>query len=84
MSSDQQVKELMPLREGLHEMMQCYMRQCDACLHSTSCRESTRMKFTKGAITYFMKGPICRWNVQKMRSEWSEYMWKITGACINS
>ena len=28
--------------------------------------------------------PICRWNVQKMRSESSEYMWKTTGAYVNS
>ena len=27
-----------------------------------------------------MKGPICRWNVQEMRSEQSEYLWKTTGA----
>ena len=26
-SSDQQMKKLMPLRQGLHVMMQCYMRQ---------------------------------------------------------
>ena len=29
-SSDQQMKKLMSLREGLHEMMQCYMRQLHA------------------------------------------------------
>ena len=27
MSSDQHMKKLMSLREGLHVMMQCYMRQ---------------------------------------------------------
>ena len=32
----------------------------------------------------FMKGPICRWNVQKMRSESSGGMWKTTGAFTNS
>ena len=87
-SSDQHVKELMPLREGLHVGMQCYMGQhfADRCwLHEhpgghASWREPTRRKFTKGSITYFMKGPICRWNVQKMRSESSEYMWKTTDA----
>ena len=42
------------------------------------------MKFTKGSILYFMKGPIWIWNVQKMRSESSEYMWKTTCAFINS
>ena len=34
-SSDQHVKELMSLREGLHVGMQCYMRQHDAGLHPT-------------------------------------------------
>ena len=75
-SSDQHVKESMPLREGLHERMQCDMRQHDACRHSTMWRESTRRKF--------MKGPTCRWNVQKMRSESSEDMRKTTGAFINN
>ena len=70
--SDQHMKELMPLREGLHVTSQCYMRQHDACRRSTSWRESMMRKF--------MKGPICRWNVQKIRSESSEYMWETTGA----
>ena len=91
-SSDQHVKELMPLRECLHVEMQCYTRQHFAdgyWVHEhpgrhTSWTESTRMKFTKGSIKYFMKGPICRWNFQKMRSESSEYMRKTTGALINS
>ena len=26
----------------------------------------------------FVKGPVCRWNVQKMRSKWSEYVRKTT------
>ena len=25
------------------------------------------------------EGPVCRWNVQKMQSEWSESVWKTTG-----
>ena len=77
--TDLNVKEMMPLRERLHVVMQCYMRQHDACLHSTSWRESTRRKFTQGSITYFVERPICRRNVQKKRSESSEYMWKTTG-----
>ena len=32
-SSDQHMKELVPLREGLHAGMQCKMLQHDACLH---------------------------------------------------
>ena len=75
-SSDLHVKELMPLREGLHVTTQCYLRQHDACRHSASLRESTRRKF--------MKGPMCRGNVQKMRSESSGYMWKTTGAFLKS
>ena len=38
-SSDQHVKELMPLREDFHVEMQCYMRKHDACLHPTSWRD---------------------------------------------
>ena len=41
-------------------------------------------KFTKESTTYFVKGPVCRWNVQKMRSESSEYVWKTTGFFTNS
>ena len=33
-------------------------------------------KFTKESTTYFVKGPVCRWNVQKMRTESSEYVRK--------
>ena len=43
-SSDQLMKKLMSLRKGLHVMMQCFMRQHDACRHSASWRESTRRK----------------------------------------
>ena len=39
--SSDHVKELMPLREGLHVTTQCHMRQHDACRHSASWREST-------------------------------------------
>ena len=57
-SSDQHVKELMPLREGLHERMQCDMRQhIDEryWLHEhprrhSSWKESTRMKFTNSQM----------------------------------
>ena len=41
-------------------------------------------KFTKESTTSFGKGLVCRWNVQKMRSESSEYVRKTTGAFINS
>ena len=41
-------------------------------------------KFTKEPTTYFVKGPVCRWNVQKTRSESSEYVRKITGFFTNS
>ena len=73
-SSDQHMKKLMSPRESLHVMMQCYMRQ-----HFVDCywlhehpgghapwREPTMIKFTKGSTTYFVKGPVCRWNVLKM------------------
>ena len=41
-------------------------------------------KFTKESTTYFVNGPVCRWNVQKMRSESSEYVRKATGFFTNS
>ena len=70
-SSDQHTKKLMSLREGLHVVMQCYMRQHFADLHwlhehpggHASWREPTMMKFTKESTTYFVKGPVCRRNV---------------------
>ena len=36
-------------------------------------------KFTKESTTYFVKGPVCRWNFQKRRSESSEYVRKNNG-----
>ena len=41
-------------------------------------------KFTKESTTYFVKGPVCRWNVQKMQSESSEYVRKTTGFVTHS
>ena len=41
-------------------------------------------KFTKESTTYFVKGPVCRWNVQKTRSESSAYVRKTTGFFTNS
>ena len=73
----------MTMREGLHVGMQCYMRQHDAFVHSTSWRDPPRRKFTKGSITHIMKWSICRWNVQKMRSESVGYMWKTTCAFVH-
>ena len=80
-SSGQHMKKLMPLRQGLHVMMQCHMRQHFPdryWLHEhpgghASWREPTMRKFTKESTTYFVKGPVCRWNVQKMRSESSMF-----------
>ena len=78
-------------------MMQCYMRQHFAdrywldlyWLHEhpgghASWREPTMRKFTEESTTYFVKGPVCKWNVQKMRSESSEYVRKTTGFFTNS
>ena len=90
-SADQHMKKVMSLREGLHLMMQCYTRQ-----HFTdrywphehpgghaSWREPLR-KFTKESTTHFVKGPLGKWNAQKMRSESSEYVRKTTGSFTNS
>ena len=86
------MKKLMSLREGLHVMMQCYMRQHFVdryWLHEypggrASWRELTMKKCTKESTTYFVKGAVCRWNVQKMRSESSEYGRKTPGFFTNS
>ena len=91
-SSDQHMKKLMPLREGLHVMMQCCMRQHSADRYwqdenpggHASWREPTMRKFTKESTIYFVKGPVCRWNVHKIRSESSEYVRKTTGFFTNS
>ena len=69
------MKKLMLICEGLHVMMQCYMGEHWAdryWLHEhpeghASCIEPTMRKFTKESTTYFVKGPLCRWNIQKMQ-----------------
>ena len=79
------MKKLMSLREGLHVMMPWYMREHFAdryWLHEhpgghASWREPTMRKLTKESATHFVKGSVCKWNVQKMRSETSEYVRKI-------
>ena len=86
-SSDQEMKKLMSLPEGLHVIMQCNMRRHFADryrLHEhpgglASWRELTMRKFTKESTTYFVRGLVCRWNMQKMQSESSEYVRKTTG-----
>ena len=92
MSSDQHMKKLMSPREGLRVMMQCNMRHHFAhryWLHEhpgghASWRERTMRNFTKESTPYSVKGPVCRWNVQKMRSESSEYVRKTTDFFTNS
>ena len=93
MISDQHMKKkLMSLREGPHVMMQCYMLQHFAdrfWLHEhpgghASWREPSMRKFTKESTTYFVKGPVCRLNVQKMPSESSEKVRKTTNFFTNS
>ena len=66
-SSDLHMKKLMSLREGLHVMMQCYVRQHSADRHwphehpggHVSWREPTMWKFTKELTTHFAKGLVC-------------------------
>ena len=41
-------------------------------------------KFTKESTTYFVKGLVCRWNIQKMESESNEYVRKTKGFFTNS
>ena len=86
-SSDQHMKKLMSILECLHVVMQCSMRQHFGdryWLHEhpgghASWREPTMRKFKKESTTYFVKGLVCRWTVQKMRSESSEHVRKTTG-----
>ena len=85
------MKKLMSLREGLHVMIQYYMRKHCAdryWLHEhpgghALWRDLTMRKFTKESTTYFVKGPVCIWTIQKMRSESSEYVRKTTGFFTN-
>ena len=82
----------MSLREGHHVMMQRYMRQHCADRYwshahlgeHSSWRELTMGTFTKESNTYFVRGPVCRWNIQKMRSESNEYVRRTTGFFTNS
>ena len=82
MSSDQHMKKSMSLREGLHVMMQRYMRQKFVDRYwlqehpggHASWREPTTRKFTKESTTYFVKGPVCRWNVQKNQNSLGELL----------
>ena len=75
--SDQHMLKLMSLREGLQMIMQCYIRQQFVDRYwlqehpggHASWREPTMRKYTEDSTTYFVKGFVCRWNVQKMQSE---------------
>ena len=92
MSSDQHMKKLMSLRDSPNVMMQFCMQQhfADRCqLHEhpgghASWREPTMRKFSKESTTYFVRGLVCRWNIQKMQSESTEYARKITEFFTNS
>ena len=65
-SSDQHMKNLMSLREGLHVVMQCYTRQHFAARYwlqehlggHASWREPTMRKFTK-RINYLLRERAC-------------------------
>ena len=82
----------MSLREGLHVMMQCNMRQHFADRYwlqehpggRASWRKPTMRKFTREPTNYLVKGHACRWCVQKMQSESSDYVRKTTGFFTNS
>ena len=75
-SSDQHMKKLMSLREGLNVTMLCYMREDFADRHwlhehpggHASWREPTMKKFTKESTLSFVRELGCKWYVQKMRS----------------
>ena len=70
-SSDQHMKKLMSLHEGLHVVMRQHFADHDR-LHENpgghaSWREPAMRKLAKELTTYFVRGLVCRWNVQKMR-----------------
>ena len=70
-SSDQHMTKLMSLREGLHEIMQCCVRQLFVDHYwlnehpggHAPWTEPTMKTFTGGSTTYFVRGPVCRWNI---------------------
>ena len=90
-SSDQHKKKLMSLREGLRAVIQCYRREHSAHyyrLHEhpggpASWREPMMRTLAKESTTYYVRGPMCKWNIQKMRAESSEYVRKTTGFFTN-
>ena len=69
----------MSLREGLHVLMQCYMRQhfADRWLHEHPGGHASQPLTSHN-------GPVCRWNVQRMQLESSEYVRNSTGFFTNS
>ena len=75
------VKKLMPLREGLHEMMQCDMRQHFAERYWLHEHPGRHLSWKESSGMKFMNMPS---ECSKMRSELSEYMWKTTGAFTDS
>ena len=81
--SDQHIKKLMSLREGpQHFADRCWLHEHPG--KHASWREPTIRKFTKESTTYFVRGPVCRWNIQEMQSESSERVRKTTGFYTNS
>ena len=91
-SSDQHMKKLLSLREGPYVMMQICMQQnfADRCqLHEhpgghASWTEPTMRKLSKESTWCSVRGLVCRWNIQKMQSESTEYVRKTTGFFTNS
>ena len=82
-SSDQHMKELMPLRECLHVTTQCYLRQHFAhryWLHEHPVGHASWRTYDeeihKRINCLLCVRLLCRWNVQKMRSEATEHVGK--------
>ena len=73
--SEDRVKKRMSLREGLHVMMQCHMRQHVAdryWQHEHPGGHASWREPTVEPTTYFVRGLVCRWNTKKMQSESSD------------
>ena len=91
-SSDQHMKKLMSLPEGLRVMIQCNERQHSADfyrLHEhpggpASWREPMMRKLAKESSTYCVRGPVCKWNLHKMQTESNECVRETTSFITNS
>ena len=75
-TSDQHMKKLMSMREGLHVMTRCYMRHHFAYRYWLHQHSGGHLSWREPAMR--------KWNIQKMLSESSEHVRKTTDLFTNS